>query len=98
MRLLMLGVLPFLVIACRSDPPPVLSVICIADGFGGMDCSVSDGSHKHMLPSETKGMWCTTQADQVNFAAWCYDTKPKIAEGHMEAILADIEAHKVSSP
>lgn len=76
-KLLLLGSLPFLALACRSDRPPVLSRICILDGHGGGDCVLASGDRVYMAPSEMVNMWATTEVDQQNFASWCYKTSPK---------------------
>lgn len=57
----------------RKDQPPVLSVICLGDGFGGADCSMPDGSKKYLSPSELKNYWMTTNADAQNLVQWCYN-------------------------
>lgn len=73
MFLLMVGLLD----GCRSDPAPVLSIICLGDGFGGGDCSFPNGDRKYLPPSELKNFWMTSQPDFYNFSAWCFDTTPK---------------------
>jgi hypothetical protein len=62
---------------CRKDNPPVFSIICLGDGFGGADCSLADGSKKYLSPTELKDFWMTTNADMQNFSSWCYNTDPK---------------------
>jgi len=57
----------------RKDSPPVLSVICLGDGFGGADCSMADGSKRYLPPSELKNYWMTTNADAQNLVSWCYN-------------------------
>ena len=57
----------------RSDPPPVLSIICLGDGFGGADCSLADGTKKYLPPSELKNYWMTTNGDAQNLVQWCYN-------------------------
>lgn len=76
----------FALVSCRTDSPPVLSIICVTDGLGGGNCSLADGSQKYLAPSEMAGMWATTQTDQANFSAWCYDTTPERADKALEFI------------
>ena len=69
--------------SCRSSQPPTLSLICIGDGFGGADCVNETGAKVYKAPSELKNFWMTTEVDQQNFSAWCYDTSPAITEQAM---------------
>lgn len=76
----------FVLSGCRTDNPPVLSLICTLDGLGGADCVTGQGDRKYLAPSETVNMWATTQTDQANFAAWCYGVSPKTANAALESI------------
>lgn len=71
---------------CRTDRPPILSEICTLDGLGGGDCVKSDGSRIYKAPSEMLNYWATTQEDEANFAAWCYQVPPKTASEAMETL------------
>jgi hypothetical protein len=71
---------------CRTDRPPVLSLICTLDGLGGGDCVTATGEKKYLSPSETVNFWATTQTDQANFAAWCYKVSPETANAALETI------------
>lgn len=95
MRLLLVVlVLGFLAISCRTDKPPQISLICTLDGFGGGDCALPDGTSVYKSPSDMKGFWATTQTDEVNFSSWCYQTTPAVAEAHLEQIKTQIAARK----
>lgn len=73
-RLLMLGTLLFLAPGCRGSSPPPTD-ICIGDGFGGADCTLSDGTHAYKSPSDLKNSFILPDQKQAqNFVAWCYDT------------------------
>lgn len=87
---LMLGLgLCLVLVGCRSSNPPAID-ICIGDGFGGMNCTLKDGSHKYLKPSETENMWATTQEDMKLFASWCYNTSVKNVAPQMELIKTEI--------
>jgi hypothetical protein len=73
-------------VSCRTDKPPVLSIICIGDGFGGADCSLPDGTTKYLAPSELKNFWMTTEMDMQNFSSWCYKTTQEDAKASTDAI------------
>lgn len=73
-------------LSCRSDKPPVISIICTLDGLGGGDCVQSDGTRVYKLPSEMKNMWATTQTDEANFAAWCYKVPTPVASNALAQI------------
>ena len=89
MRRLLLGSLLCSALAsCRTDKPPVISIVCIGDGFGGADCVDSTGAKIYRKPSELLNYWMTTQVDESNFAAWCYQVNPPTAEKQLEAIYA----------
>jgi hypothetical protein len=51
-----------------------------------MDCSFSDGTKRYLAPSESGNMWCTSQVDMTNFAAWCYKTTPTNAKEVMDQL------------
>jgi len=70
--------------SCRSDIPPKLSTVCVLDGLGGGDCIEADGSKKYMAPSEMENFWATTQTDEANFAAWCYNVPKEVVESKMK--------------
>lgn len=90
MKLLMLGIVLLIALAgCRKSNPPSID-ICIGDGYGGMNCTLKDGTHKYLKPSETANMWATTQEDMKLFASWCYNTSVKNVAPQMELIKADI--------
>jgi hypothetical protein len=77
MQRLMLGIalLAFLVLlsSCRKDPPPPID-ICEGDGVGGAYCTLSDGSHIQLLPSQLKRAWIIPDQEQAKaFVNWCYN-------------------------
>lgn len=72
--------------ACRSDQPPKISLICLADGAGGMDCVTPDGEKKYLPPSQTTNMWCAPQLDMERFASWCYKANTKDVANKMAEI------------
>lgn len=87
----------------RKDPPPVLSIICLGDGFGGGDCSIPVGgstppgcvlkdatkpTELYCPPSALKNMWMTTQPDEASFAGWCYKVPAAIANAALNEIRA----------
>jgi hypothetical protein len=88
-KLLFLG-LVFLS-SCRTDPPPKLSIICIGDGLGGAECADSFGNSVYRLPSQLKNFWMTTEADEANFASWCYEGTPNAAPSPSPAVLQAME-------
>lgn len=75
----------------KKSHAPQFDFICIGDGFGGADCSMSDGSKKYMKPSELKNVWITNQASMERFAAWCYDTDARTAAKALDEIRKEIE-------
>lgn len=91
---------------CRKDPPPVLSILCIMDGFGGGDCalpfegapihegcSIKDAAKPmevYCPPSAMKNFWATSQPDEANFASWCYKTTPARANAALDRIKARV--------
>lgn len=77
---------------CRRDQPPQISIVCIGDGLGGCDGAHPDGSTEYVPPSGMKDMWCTTQTDEANFAAWCYNTSVQKVQRQMARIRARIDA------
>jgi len=79
-----------LMLGCRTSKPPSISIICIGDGAGGADCVDSAGNKVYKKPSELKNFWMTTQYDEANFTAWCYDTSPAKAAKAMSAIKKNI--------
>lgn len=92
MRLLKNGTMFCLAIAiasCRGSKPPVIEV-CIGDGFGGADCVEADGSKKYRAPSELRDYWMTSEADEQNFASWCYDVNRSYAAAGMVGIKSNI--------
>ena len=80
---------------CRKDTPPVFSVICLGDGFGGADCSVADGSRKYLKPSELKNFWMTTNADMQNYTSWCYQASPAAVRQVLEDKGSEIKSYPV---
>ena len=86
--LVLLGLLPLE--GCRDSVPPVFSVICLGDGIGGADCSLPGGASEHLLPSQLKNFWMTTNADMQNYTAWCYQTTPAVAAKGMSEIAEGI--------
>jgi len=97
MRLLICGVLLCLSLglaSCRKDPPPILSIICLGDGFGGADCSLADGTKVWKSPTELKDFWMTTNADMQNYVSWCYKTNNTAAVGaQMKSVELAIHAN-----
>lgn len=79
-------VLAFALSGCRTDRPPLMSVICTGDGFGGAECVTHAGAKVYKAPSELKNFWMTTQDDEANFAAWCYDATPDQTKSAMDQI------------
>lgn len=69
---------------CRKDQPPLIDV-CILDGYGGSDCQLKDGTKVHLLPSEMKNYWSTSQGDMANFSSWCYKVNKFTAEAALQA-------------
>jgi hypothetical protein len=69
----------------------VFSLICLGDGVGGADCSLPNGGQSHLLPSQLKNFWMTTNADMQNFSAWCYQTTPEIAAKGLKEIRSEIQ-------
>jgi hypothetical protein len=84
--LLMLGSLPFLGVACRTDKPPQISLICETDGFGGLDCSDPEHVHHYLSPSASAGFWCAPQPDVANYMSWCYKAPVAAVEEEMQKI------------
>lgn len=85
-KLLMLGMMSLLVQGCRSSTPPPTDV-CIGDGFGGADCTLSDGSHAYKPPSQLKSAWIIPDQKQAQlFVGWCYDTSPAAVAPAMEKV------------
>ena len=70
--------------SCRDSQPPVISIICLGDGFGGADCSDPQGNKSHKTPADLSGYWMTTETDEANFASWCYATDMALIQLHME--------------
>jgi hypothetical protein len=76
---LMLGILLLSVPACRTSNPPATD-ICIGDGHGGADCTLSSGVHQYKTPSELNNSWIIPdQTQAANFVSWCYDISPNDA-------------------
>lgn len=105
--ILTLTTLAMLSEACRTDKPPVISIICLGDGFGGSDCSLSaagtvpegcsvkDPSQPLQVycpPSALKDFWMTTQADEANFSSWCYKVPAKVGAAELERIKGGLVA------
>jgi hypothetical protein len=83
---LMLGTLLSLAQGCRSSQPPPID-ICLGDGFGGADCTLSDGSHAYKTPSQLKNSWIIPDQKQAaSFTGWCYDIPSDQAQAAMEKI------------
>lgn len=83
-KLLMLGALLSSVLGCRSSTPPATD-ICIGDGLGGADCTLSTGEHAYKTPSELKDSWIIPDQKQATaFVSWCYDTSPRNVKPAME--------------
>lgn len=61
--------------SCRTDHPPAI-MVCIADGFGGLDCDVPGVGKVYKSPTESVNYWATSQEEFAKFAAWCYSTTP----------------------
>lgn len=62
-----------LIPACRKDKAPPTDV-CIGDGFGGADCTLSTGEHAYKKPSDLRNAWMIPDAKQAQaFADWCYN-------------------------
>jgi len=57
---------------CRKDTPPVLSLNCVLDGYGGAQCSKPDGTNIYMLPSELTNFVAFPATDIENYVNWCY--------------------------
>ena len=83
-RLLSVALALLILSSCRDSQPPVISIICIGDGFGGADCSDPQGNKIHKGPSDLQGFWMTTETDEANFASWCYATDMALIQLHME--------------
>lgn len=83
---LLLVVLATLLDGCRTSQPPKISIICLGDGFGGADCATATGLKVYKKPSELKDFWMTTEVDEANFSAWCYDTSKANIAPAMEKI------------
>jgi hypothetical protein len=73
-------------LACRSDKPPEISLVCILDGYGGLDCSTPDHHHVYVPPSSAKGYWCAPEADVANYMSWCYKAPVAAVEEEMQKI------------
>lgn len=86
MRLQIVGTLLCLAtVSCRTDSPPPTD-ICIGDGIGGADCTLKDGSHSWLSPSQLDHAWIIPTQDQAKaYIAWCYDTDADTAESGMSA-------------
>lgn len=86
----MLGLLLLSVPACRSSTPPPTD-ICIGDGVGGADCTLSDGAHAYKKPSELKNAWLIPDQKQAqNFVSWCYDVSPETAKNGMDHVAFEV--------
>lgn len=82
---LLSAALVFLLSSCRTSQPPIIEV-CIADGFGGMDCVEHDQSRLYRPPSESLNYWCTNSTDEAAFASWAYDTSESVIRPQMKII------------
>lgn len=83
-KLPMLGLMLLSCPACRSSTPPPTD-ICVGDGFGGADCTLSTGEHKYKSPSDLKGAWIIPDQKQAtSFVSWCYDATQEQVQAAME--------------
>lgn len=89
--MLILGAIALWTSGCRKDQPPQVSIVCIADGMGGCDGAHPDGTTEYVSPSGMKDYWCTTQTDEANFSAWCYQTSVTKVQRQMARIKARID-------
>jgi len=69
-------------------------MICITDGYGGMDCSMADGSRLYLPPSKSGNMWATTQSDMQNLLSWCYGSPPGMTALALEAKMRMIQIER----
>lgn len=89
-KLLMLGTLLLVAPACRTSQPPPTD-ICTGDGFGGANCTLSDGSHVKKLPSELNHSWIIPDQKQAAaFTSWCYDASVEDVQKQMSQL--EVEA------
>lgn len=85
----MLGMLLLLAPGCRKSTPPPTD-ICIGDGFGGADCTLSDGTHQYKSPSVLRGAWIIPDQKQAAaYVSWCYDASLNQTQQVMDAFVKD---------
>lgn len=87
----------FLCGSCRNSKPPKISLICLGDGYGGADCVDPAGNKIYKSPSDLKDFWMTTQVDEANYSAWCYDTSVSNTTKAMQVMNARITSRQWTS-
>jgi len=104
-RLLLASLALLSISGCRSDKPPVISIICLGDGFGGADCSLganatapagcsasdpTQPTHVYCLPSALTNFWMTSEADESAWASWCYGSAPQASRAVLKTMRQEI--------